>query len=216
MRTVAIIDYGGSNLRSVAKALEHLAGRDHRVIITSRTADVSAATRVVFPGQGAIRDCMGRLRATGLEDAIREAILGKPYLGICLGLQTLLARSDEDGGTSGLGVYDGAVKRFRAGQIDPATGARLKIPHMGWNTVSPLKAHPLWAGIVPETRFYFVHSYYVQPHEAPLVAAHTDYGAVFASAMADGYVFATQFHPEKSQRAGLQLLKNFLDWDGGS
>jgi glutamine amidotransferase len=212
--TVAIVDYGGSNLRSVAAALEHLGGRDHRVVVADDPATIDRAARVVFPGQGAIGDCMRRLRAGHLDEAIHRAIAGRPFLGICLGLQTLFSDSAEDGGTTGLGIYAGSVERFAAGLTDPATGAHLKVPHMGWNTVEPEKPHPLWAGIGAGTRFYFVHSYYVRPADPGLAAARSRYGVDFTCAVAADNVFATQFHPEKSQRPGLTLLDNFLRWQG--
>ncbi len=215
MPTIAVIDYGGSNLRSVSKAIEHVAGPGTRVLVTADPAAIAAADRVVFPGQGAIGACMANLGAQSLDGAVRAAIAsGRPFLGICLGLQTLMDASDEDGGTAGLALVRGRVERFVPGLVDPATGARLKIPHMGWNRVRPVRPHPLWAGIEPGTRFYFVHSYHVVPSDPAVVAARTDYGIDFVCAVALGNAFATQFHPEKSQRAGLRLLANFVAWDG--
>lgn len=214
MQTVAIIDYGMSNLRSVARALEYVAGGAQRVCISDRPEEIAAADRVVFPGQGAIGHCMQGLRSRGLIDVLTRSLSEKPFLGICLGLQSLLDWSDEDGGVACLGVLPGKVVRFADGASDEA-GSRLKIPHMGWNEVAPARAHPLWANIGMGERFYFVHSYYVQPSEPADVAATTHYGTDFTSAAARGNVFAIQFHPEKSQRAGLTLLKNFLAWDGG-
>lgn len=214
MQTVAVLDYGLSNLRSVAKALEHVGGADTRVVVSGQAETLLAADRVVFPGQGAIGDCMRALGERGLIEPLRTCLATKPFLGICLGLQCLLERSEENGGTAGLGVFPGEVVRFAPGLRDPASGERLKIPHMGWNEVFPTRAHPLWRGIEPGSRFYFVHSYYVVPREPGLTAATTAYGTVFTSAIARGNVFAIQFHPEKSQRAGLALLANFLGWDG--
>lgn len=214
MGLVAVIDYGMSNLRSVAKALDHVAGTKHRVRICSTPEDVGRADCIVFPGQGAIRDCMEDLKRLGLDDAIREAISAKPFLGICLGLQSLMEYSEEGGGTPGLGIFRGRVVRFPAGATDPATGDRLKIPHMGWNQVTQTHTHPLWKDIEQGEPFYFVHSYLVTTDQAEIVAAITTYGVEFASTVARDNVFATQFHPEKSQRAGLRLLSNFLEWDG--
>ena len=211
MSTVVVIDYGSSNLRSVAKALEHVSGSDHSIRVSDQAATILAADRIVFPGQGAIGQCMSRLREKGLGEVIAECISEKPFLGICLGLQTLLDESDEDGGTLGLGIVAGHVRRFRDNQRG-RDGSRCKIPHMGWNTVSQKQPHPLWNGIADNTRFYFVHSYYVEPENTGDVAGTTDYTLEFASAIARNKLFATQFHPEKSQQAGLRLLSNFLDW----
>lgn len=214
MQTILVLDYGMSNLRSVAKALEHVAGGRARIRISAEPEAVRAADRVVFPGQGAIRECMRRLAAQGLDGAVREALACKPFLGICLGLQTLMQWSDEGGGTDGLGIYAGGVRRFAQPLLDPAHGAVLKVPHMGWNQVWPVRRHPIWSGIEAGERFYFVHSYYVDPVDIALTAATTDYGVAFTSALARDNVFAVQFHPEKSQHAGLRLLENFLAWEG--
>jgi len=210
MNTIAIIDYGMGNLHSIAKALEHVAGR--RVRVTANAAEILAAERVVFPGQGAARDCMHEIRAAGLVDVIREAVQTKPFLGICMGLQVLLDYSEEGDGVDCLGLVPGQVRYFGAG-IDPAAG-RLKIPQMGWNQVEQVHPHPLWDGIDDQTRFYFVHSYYVDPDDTTLVAGVTDYGRRYASVLARDNVFAVQFHPEKSQHPGLRLLTNFTQWDG--
>ncbi len=212
MNTIAIIDYGMGNLHSIAKALEHVAGR--RVRVTAVASEILAAERVVFPGQGAARDCMHEIRAAGLVEVIREAAQSKPFLGICMGLQVLLERSDEGGGVDCLGLVPGRV-RFLGADADPAAG-RLKIPQMGWNQVEQVGAHPLWAGIDDLSRFYFVHSYYVDPDDPALVAGVTDYGRRYASVLARDNVFAVQFHPEKSQHAGLRLLANFAEWDGSA
>lgn len=212
MTDIAIIDYGMGNLRSVAKAFEHLSPQlDIR--ITSDPAVVRDAARVVFPGQGAMPDCMRELDAAGLREALSEAARSKPFLGICLGLQMLFEFSEE-GNTQGLGILPGRVLRFPAEAMHDADGAKLKVPHMGWNEVTPTGPHPLWEGIAAGTRFYFVHSYYVEPAEPELVAAFTVYPFPFTSAVACENLFAVQFHPEKSQTQGLQLLANFIQWDG--
>jgi glutamine amidotransferase len=210
MNTIAIIDYGMGNLHSIAKALEHVAGR--RVRVTAQASEILAAERVVFPGQGAARDCMHEIRAAGLVEVIREALRSKPFLGICMGLQVLLDRSDEGGGVDCLGLLPGRVRFLGSGR-DPAAG-RLKIPQMGWNRVEQVRPHPLWDGIEDGARFYFVHSYYVDPDDPALVAGVTDYGRRYASVLARDNLFAVQFHPEKSQHDGLRLLANFADWDG--
>lgn len=208
MSTVAVLDYGTSNLRSVAKALEHVAGKSHRIIVSDDTATIRKANRLVFPGQGAIGQCMTSLRQTGLDEIVRECIGNKPYLGICLGLQTLMDSSEEDGGREGLGIIHGQVHKFPA----PPAGSHMKVPHMGWNQVRQQQAHPLWNGITDGARFYFVHSYYVAPGDDSVVAGRCDYIVPFAAAIARDLLFATQFHPEKSQKDGLQLLENFLNW----
>ncbi len=212
MNTIAIIDYGMGNLHSIAKALEHVAGR--RVRVTAVAREILDAERVVFPGQGAARDCMHEIRAAGLVDVIREAAQSRPFLGICMGLQVLLEHSDEGGGVDCLGLVPGRVRSLREG-LDPTAG-RLKIPQMGWNQVEQVGGHPLWEGIDDLSRFYFVHSYYVDPEDPTLVAGLTDYGRRYASVLARDNVFAVQFHPEKSQHAGLRLLANFAEWDGGA
>jgi len=212
MVTIAVVDYGMGNLRSVARALEHVASPNARVRITDRADVITAADRVVFPGQGAVRDCMRAIDDHELRDPLLEAARTRPFLGMCMGLQVLLAHSEENGGTDCLGLFPGEVRRFAAGLSDPASGMRLKIPHMGWNGVRQAVAHPLWEGIGDSAPFYFVHSYYADPGSNDLVAGVTEYGHEFASVLADGYVFACQFHPEKSSRDGLRLLANFVDW----
>ncbi len=214
MNSVAIIDYGMSNLRSVHKAVEHVAPHA-RVWVTGDPQRVASAARVVFPGQGAIGECMRRLRDTGLDEAIVAALRSRPFLGICLGLQALMTFSEEDGGTPGLGVFPGSVIRFPE-DARADDGTRLKIPHMGWNEVHRTREHPLWSGIPQDSRYYFVHSYHVAPEDEDLVAATTPYARGFASALARDNIFAVQFHPEKSQLAGLALLGNFLRWDGAA
>jgi glutamine amidotransferase len=211
MKTVAVIDYGMSNLHSVSRALAHVAGQHWRVEICNAAEQVLNADKVVFPGQGAIGNCMALLRDTGLDVAIRETIHGKPFLGICLGLQSLLSQSEESGGTPGFGVVDGTVRHFSKTMRD-AAGERLKIPHMGWNTVRHAQDHPLWRDIPDQSRFYFVHSYYTAPVDNSVIAGTTSYGIEFTSVIALDNIFAVQFHPEKSQRHGLKLLENFLAW----
>lgn len=212
MTSVAIIDYGMGNLHSIGKAVEHVAG-DLRVVITAEPEQIRHADRVIFPGVGAMRDCMQELQRLGLDEVIREVAGRKPLLGVCLGMQALLDASEENGGTASLGLIAGQVRRFPDGLYDAASGARLKIPHMGWNQVHQ-RAHPLWEGIPQDSRFYFVHSYYAQPAEDRHCAGTTDYGISFASAVARDGIFAVQFHPEKSQHAGLRLLANFVNWNG--
>jgi len=210
---IAVLDYGGSNLRSVAKAVEHVAPAGAGVLISDEPQVLSRAERLVFPGQGAIGQCMSALRERGLDETVRGfAGSGRPLLGICLGLQTLLAHSEEDGGVEGLGLVAGRVLRFTPDPPGTALAARRKIPHMGWNLLSERASHPVWAGIPETARFYFVHSYYVAPEAEAVIAARTEYGERFVSAIAWRSVFATQFHPEKSQQHGLRLLENFLHW----
>lgn len=211
MTTVAVIDYGMGNLRSVCKAIEHVAP-DSRVLLTHSAEALSSADRVVFPGQGAIGGCVAALAASGMREALRDALAHKPFLGICLGLQALYEHSEEGGGTAGLGVLPGRVRRFPAGARD-ASGP-LKIPHMGWNQVRQVRPHPLWEGIPADSRFYFVHSYYAQSDDPGCVTGTTEYGLPFTSAAGRDNIFAVQFHPEKSQHAGLRLIANFVAWDG--
>jgi len=211
MSTIAIIDYGMGNLHSIAKALERVA-TDARVRVTSDRSQILAADRVVFPGVGAIRDCMAELRSRDLVDVVGEAAATRPFLGICLGLQLLLEQSEENDGVDCLAVVPGRVSRF--GAAHDGEGRRLKIPHMGWNRVAQAGPHPLWEGIADGSRFYFVHSYYVVPEDTGHVAARCDYGVTFAAAIGRENLFAVQFHPEKSDRLGLRLLANFASWDG--
>lgn len=208
--SIAVIDYGMGNLRSVWQALIHAAdGRD--VVVTADPAVVAAAERVVFPGQGAMPDCMRELDARGLRQVVLETARTKPFLGICIGLQMLFEHSDE-GDVPGLGVFAGHVRRFSAERMVAATGEKLKVPHMGWNEVRQVRQHPLWNGIADGTRFYFVHSYCVAPDDAGCIAGMTDYGTPFTSVVARDNIFAIQCHPEKSAKAGLALLSNFLQW----
>jgi glutamine amidotransferase len=212
MNTVAVIDYGMGNLHSVAKALEHTGAAD-RVLVTSSPEAIRAADRVVLPGVGAMRDCMGELTRLGLADVVREVSRSKPFLGVCVGMQALLDWSAENGGTHCLGLVPGTVEYFGDDLRDGA-GQHLKVPHMGWNQVHQMDSHPLWAGIPQDARFYFVHSYYVKPADRAVVAGQTTHGLAFAAALARGNIFATQFHPEKSAHAGLALYANFLRWNG--
>jgi glutamine amidotransferase len=210
MTDVAVVDYGMGNLHSVAKAIEHVAAR-LKVTVTSEAEVVARAARVVFPGQGAMPDCMREMEARGLRGAVLEAARAKPFLGICIGLQMLFDRSEE-GDTPGLGLLPGRVRRFPAGKMADAKGAKLKVPHMGWSEVHQTVAHPLWHGIPQGSRFYFVHSYFPDPGGRGLTAGETLYGVPFTCAAARDNVFAVQFHPEKSDAMGLKLLANFLSW----
>ena len=212
-QTVAVVDYGMGNLRSVSKAVEHVAGGRVEVRVTDDADEIANADRVVFPGQGAMRDCMAELAAHGLVEPVRECLGVKPVLGICMGLQVLFEVSEEDPDTPGLGWLAGRSVRFPSGATD-RLGRRLKVPHMGWNRVHQRFDHPLWLGIDDAERFYFVHSYYACPGDEAVVAGTSEHGLEFTAAIAGEQLFAVQFHPEKSQRAGLALLANFLAWDG--
>jgi imidazole glycerol-phosphate synthase subunit HisH len=207
---VAVVDYGMGNLHSVSKAVER-AAPGTEVEVTSDPARVSGADRVVFPGQGAMPDCMREMDARGLRGAVLKAASTRPFLGICIGLQMLFERSDE-GGVEGLALMPGTVRRFPESPMFDAAGARLKVPHMGWNRVKQ-GAHPLWSGIQDESRFYFVHSYFPETGKVDLVQGTTEYGIPFTCAAARDNIFAVQFHPEKSDTAGLRLLANFLHWN---
>lgn len=212
MKKIVVLDYGTSNLRSVSKAIEHVADVNTSVLVSSKPEEILAADRVVFPGQGAIGQSMQSLKSQGLDEVILECIKTKPFLGICLGLQCLLDESEEDGGTKCLGIISGKVKRFESGLKDEL-GNEYKIPQMGWNKVFHAQAHPIWNNIEEGERFYFVHSYYVMPDENTNTLGTTDYTLSYTSVAGKENVVATQFHPEKSQNAGLQLLSNFLEWD---
>jgi glutamine amidotransferase len=208
---IAVIDYGMGNLRSVSKAVEHVApGAEVRV--TDDPAYIAAADRVVFPGQGAARDCMAAISQHHVNQAVRRAAAEKPFLGICMGLQVLMTHSDENGGTDLMGLYPGQVVRF-AGDMPGEGGLHLKIPHMGWSPVEQSREHPLWEGIPTGSRFYFVHSYRVVPDDPDLTVGTTEYGVTYTSAIARSNVFAVQFHPEKSADMGLRLLANFVHWN---
>ena len=209
MKQVVVVDYGSGNLRSVSKAAEHVAPADTRVTVSSRVQEIHDADAIIFPGQGAARSCMHNLIETGIEKAIRQAAGEKPFLGICMGMQVLMDYSEENEGVHCLGILPGEVTPFRF----PAH-LKLKVPHMGWNQVAQTQAHPLWHGIEDNSRFYFVHSYYVQPADHTLTAGVTDYGHSFTAALARDNIFAIQAHPEKSSEAGLRLLKNFMNWNG--
>ncbi len=209
--TIAVIDYGMGNLRSVSKAIEHVAGKRDRVRVTDDPTVIFGATRVVFPGQGAARDCMAAISNHQLNQAVLEAARSKPFLGICMGLQVLMEFSEENEGTDLLGLIPGQVRRFPNKMKHQ--GLRLKIPQMGWNQVRQRQDHPLWEGIPQLSRFYFVHSYFVDPSNHQLVAGTTDYGIEFTSVVATDNLFATQFHPEKSADHGLRLLSNFVNWN---
>ncbi len=207
---IAVIDYGMGNLRSVSKAIEHVAP-NKTVLVTSDADIINQAKHVVFPGQGAMPDCMRELDSRGLRDAVIQAAKTKPFLGICIGLQMLFERSEE-GHAAGLGLFLGNVKKFAAEDMYDVAGQKLKVPHMGWNQVYQDKPHPLWADIADGERFYYVHSYYVAPLQANIIAGHSQYPNPFTSAIAHENLFAIQFHPEKSAQAGLQLLHNFVNW----
>ncbi len=210
---IAVLDYGMGNLHSVSKALEHVAPRAE-VIITADAAEVDDADRVVFPGVGAIRDCMAEIRRAGFDRLVAQAIdQKKPVLGICVGMQALLERSEENGGVDCLNILPGEV-RFFGRELRDADGTKLKVPHMGWNQVHQTIDHPMWHGIEQDARFYFVHSYYVDESRPELVAGTCDYSVRFAAAVVRDNLFAVQFHPEKSHTAGLQLLSNFVSWQG--
>ncbi|MFN7856900.1 MAG: imidazole glycerol phosphate synthase subunit HisH [Acidovorax sp.] len=219
-KTVAVVDYGMGNLRSVSQAVEHAAqGTGWTVVVTSRPEDVRAAARIVLPGQGAMPDCMRELAESGLKESVLEAAAAKPMFGVCVGMQMLLDHSAEgpSGGTPGLGLIHGQVLKFDlAGKTQP-DGSRFKVPQMGWNQVSQVphggRVHPVWAGVPNNSYFYFVHSFYALPQEAAHCAGQTDYGGLFASAIARDNIFATQFHPEKSAEHGLALYRNFLHWN---
>jgi glutamine amidotransferase len=213
MKTVAVVDYGMGNLRSVSQAVQHAAqGSGFETVITSRPEDVRAADRVVLPGQGAMPDCMRELRDSGLLPAVLEAAASKPLFGVCVGMQMLLDRSEE-GPSDGLGLIGGEVLRFDlAGRLQP-DGSRFKVPQMGWNRVLQTQPHAIWNGIEDGAWFYFVHSFYARPSDARHSAGEADYGGRFTAALARDNIFATQFHPEKSADAGLALYRNFLRWN---
>lgn len=207
---IAVIDYGMGNLRSVSKAVEHVA-EDAEVRVTDDHAFIREADRIVFPGQGAARDCMAAIGNHDLNEAVLDAARNKPFLGICMGLQVLMQHSEENDGTDLLGLIPGNVVRF---PLDlNLEGEKLKVPHMGWNEVAQTMDHALWNNIADGSRFYFVHSYYVKPEDASIQCGETGYGIPFTCAIAKDNLFAVQFHPEKSAHAGLQLLKNFIEWD---
>ncbi len=215
MTTIAIIDYGMGNLHSVSKAFEHVAP-NAKVIVTSDADSIRASDKVVLPGVGAMRDCMAEIKRQGFDDLSREVSGDRPFLGICVGMQALLQHSQENGGVECIGAFPGDVLHFGDRLYEQSEGAeavRLKVPHMGWNEVMQSTEHPMWHNIPEASRFYFVHSYYV-PAEHQYLAGSAQYGKSIAAALSRDSIFAVQFHPEKSQHAGLQLLKNFASWSG--
>lgn len=211
MTRIAIVDYGTGNLRSVYQAVK-AAAPEADVSVTGAAGEIAAADRVVFPGQGAIGDCMRHLEESGLKRAVLEALNTKPVLAVCIGLQMLFERSDEND-CAALGLYRGKVIRFPKAALACTDGTRLKVPQMGWNTVQQRMAHPVWQGIAQSSWFYFVHSYFVAPEDDTLTAGTSSYGLPFVCAVARDNVFATQFHPEKSAEAGLRLFANFVHWN---
>lgn len=211
MKTVAIIDYGMGNLHSVSKAVEHVAP-DTQVLVTDNAEQIRSADRVILPGVGAIRDCMAEIRRLGIDELVREVSADRPLLGICVGMQALMSRSEENGWVDCIDLFPSEVRFF--GDNLTENGERLKVPHMGWNEVHQTMDHPLWHDIPDGDRFYFVHSYYAEAEANPDIAGRTHYGVDLAAAVARDNIFAVQFHPEKSARAGLQLLKNFTNWTG--
>ncbi|MBC3812671.1 MULTISPECIES: imidazole glycerol phosphate synthase subunit HisH [Undibacterium] len=211
MNKIVVVDYGMGNLRSVAQALRAVAP-EANVLISGEVADIQSADRIVLPGQGAMPDCMSSLRDSGVQEAVLNASRNKPLFGVCVGEQMLFDLSEE-GNTPGLGLLPGKVVRFDLdGQLQ-ADGSRFKVPQMGWNRVQQSRPHALWQDIPDQEYFYFVHSYYAQPDNAEHIVGMTDYGQLFACAVARDNIFATQFHPEKSAHAGLQLYKNFVHWN---
>ena len=213
MKTVAVVDYGMGNLRSVTQAVMHAAQGSGVEVVWARTAaQVMAADRVVLPGQGAMRDCMRELHDSGMHEAVMHAAAHKPLMGVCVGMQMLLDRSQE-GDTPSLGLIPGQVVRFDlAGRIQ-ADGSRFKVPQIGWNRVRQSRPHPVWQGVADESWFYFVHSFYACPSDARHTVGQADYGGLFTAAVARDNIFATQFHPEKSAQAGIALYRNFLHWN---
>ncbi len=208
---VAIVDYGMGNVRSVLNAFQAVSAPNDQVFLSNDPERLRAADRIVFPGQGAAGDCMAALRQDELDQVIAELATNKPFLGICMGMQVLLGHSDENNGTTCMNYFPGGVHHF----VDNAEQlSGLKIPHMGWNSVAQTSTHPLWHNIPDHSMFYFVHSYYVAPEQPELTVGETSYGIDFTAALAADNIFAIQCHPEKSSTAGLQLLSNFLEWDG--
>lgn len=212
MQRIAVIDYGMGNLHSVSKAIEHVAP-DDEVIVTDDEALIRSADRIVCPGQGAAADCMAAISQHGLSSLLVDVVATRPFLGICMGYQVLFDHSEENGGVDCLGVVGGQVKRF-ASPLHTAQSERLKVPHMGWSKVTQAVEHPVWQGIANESRFYFAHSYFCEPSQSECISGYCDYGQQIAVSIAHASIFACQFHPEKSADHGLQLLKNFVGWDG--
>ncbi len=211
MKTVAIIDYGMGNLHSARKAVEHVAP-DTTVLVTDNPEQIREADRVILPGVGAMRDCMAEIRRLGVDELVREVSRDRPFLGICVGMQALMSRSEENGGVDAINLFSSQVRFFGDNLVE--NGERLKVPHMGWNEVFQARAHPLWQGIPNGDRFYFVHSYYAEAQGNADIAGRAHYGVDLAAAVARDNIFAVQFHTENSAGAGLQLLKNFTDWNG--
>ena len=212
-RTVAVVDYGMGNLHSVSQAVRHVAGgTGFDVIVTSRPDEVYAAERIVLPGQGAMPDCMRELRDSGLQDAVLHAAASKPLMGVCVGMQMLLSRSEE-GPTAGLDLFPGDVLRFALEGQHQADGSRFKVTQMGWNRVFQARPHPVWGDVPDGAYFYFVHSFHAKPTNVVHSVGETEYGIRFTCALARDNIFATQFHPEKSAAHGLALYRNFLHWN---
>jgi glutamine amidotransferase len=203
---------GLGNLRSVAQALR-AAAPEADILVSNNPADIDAADRIVLPGQGAMRDCMRSLRESGAEEALLRAVKTRPVMGVCVGEQMLFDESEENDGTPGLGLLPGRVVRFRLDGKLQEDGSRFKVPQMGWNRVRQSRAHPLWEGVEDNSYFYFVHSYYAVPGQAADTIGETDYGGMYACAVARDNLVATQFHPEKSAAAGLRLYRNFIHWN---
>ncbi|MDC3067308.1 MAG: imidazole glycerol phosphate synthase subunit HisH [Methylococcaceae bacterium TMED69] len=212
MKKISIIDYGSGNLLSVYKALKFVSSSTYDISITSDEAEVSSSDKIVFPGQGAIKDCMKNLKKQKLDQTITELTKNRPFFGICLGLQSLMEFSEEGGGVNCLGLVSGKVKRFDREKAILTKTEKFKVPHMGWNKVNFTRDHPLLKGLDNDTYFYFVHSFYVEPIDQKLALGKTDYLGSFTSILQKEWIFATQFHPEKSAEAGLILLENFLKW----
>jgi len=208
MTSIAVIDYGMGNLRSVSKALEYVAP-DKKILVTASALEIARADKVVFPGVGAIFHCVAELQQRGLTQVVMDAAANKPFLGICVGMQALFESAEENNDTDALGILKGSVPKLPLARLGD-----LSLPHMGWNNVKQCVDHPLWHNIQDNARFYFVHSFYVKPEDQKLNAGICNYGLDFSAAIYSNYIFATQFHPEKSQHDGLQLLKNFTYWDG--
>lgn len=212
MNTIAIIDYGMGNLHSVSKAFEHVAP-DAKVLVTSDAETIRQADKVVLPGVGAMRDCMAEMQRLEVDSLVKEVSQDRPFLGICVGMQALLERSEENNGVQSIGLFPGTVSYF--GDRLYEGEQRLKVPHMGWNKVQQVIDHPLWQDIDDQARFYFVHSFFLPADSKQnYIVGQTQYGRPIAAAIARDNIFAVQFHPEKSQHSGLQLLKNFAHWSG--
>ena len=209
---VALLDYGGSNIKSVYKALHEVSNRKMQIFVTSDESEIRSADKLVFPGQGAMGNCMHYLKGNNLDNAIKEHSKTKPFLGICLGLQCLMSQSEENGGTEGLNLIHGSVKKFFSDKRTESGILKYKVPHMGWNSVQHQSDHPVLKNIPNSSSFYFVHSYYIETSRKETIVCTTDFISRFPSVLAKNQIFATQFHPEKSSILGLKLLKNFLNW----